>query len=67
MYREAKERSVIWVYELCSNETGELRTVLSRKFINEIGSNKWTCFECIGCFDWQGVYRPFEMQSPARL
>lgn len=59
MIKEIKERTIIWVYELCSNKTGELRTVLSRKFIKEVGTENWRYIDCVGYFDFEGVYRVF--------
>ena len=59
MLDEFKERTDIWVYKLYSNKTGELRTVLSRKFITEVGTKTWNYFECVGYFDFEGKYRIF--------
>lgn len=58
---EIKNRVMTWVYEIVSNETGEIVTCLSRKFIEEFSENLhgFYYFNCVGAFDFEGVFREF--------
>lgn len=58
---EIKNRSMTWVYEIVSCETGEIVTVLSRKFIEEFSENLsgFYFLDCIGGFNFDGIFKEF--------
>lgn len=58
---EIRNRAMTWVYEIVNNETGEIITVLSRKFIVEFSENlhAFHYFNCIGGFNFEGVFKEF--------
>ena len=58
---EIKNRAMTWVYEIVSYETGEIVTVLSRKFIEEFSESLCGFYylDCLGGFNFEGVFREF--------
>lgn len=58
---EIRNRAMTWVYEIVSYETGEIVTVLSRKFIEEFFENLhgYYYFNCLGAFNHDGSFRDF--------
>ena len=59
--KEIRNRAMTWVYEIVSYETGEIVTVISRKFIVEFSESLhgFYYFNCVGGFNFDGVFREF--------
>lgn len=58
---EIKGRAMTWVYEIVSFQTGEIVTVLSRKFIEEFSENLQGFYylNCVGGFTYAGEFKEF--------
>lgn len=52
---------VKWVYEIACNETGEIVTVISRKYIKELSVSlrNFHYFKCLGYFGFDNAYYPW--------